>query len=122
MKERPISSPATLRNLFDARRIARTARELARFDKSLAGKNKTQCAIWLERSRPGGTAQSLRPHLQSLMPKIKLRNRWLIYFIGGELLGSVEALTEQAAIELAIQKYKVTNPEQQKRLVARRYR
>ncbi len=55
------------------------------------------------------------------MPKIKLRNRWLIYFVRGELLGSVEALTEQAAIELAIEKYQITKPQLQKQLLARRY-
>jgi hypothetical protein len=53
---------------------------------------------------------------------VNLPNRWMIYFIDRELLGSVEALTEQAAIELAAQKYKVRNPEQRSRLVARRGR
>jgi hypothetical protein len=63
-----------------------------------------------------------RPRPGGIIPKIKLRNRWLVYFVRGDLLGPVEALTEQAAIELAIEKYKITKPELQRQLVARRYR
>jgi hypothetical protein len=39
------------------------------------------------------------------MPKIKLRNRWMVYFAPREqLLGYVEALSEDQAVELAIKK------------------
>jgi hypothetical protein len=49
-------------------------------------------------------------------------HRWAIYLIRkrGELLGSVEAPDEQAAIRAAIEKYNITDPERQKRLVAQR--
>jgi hypothetical protein len=48
--------------------------------------------------------------------------KWAIYLIRkrGELLGSVEARDEKAAIEAAIEKYKITDPERRRRLVARR--
>jgi len=52
-------------------------------------------------------------------PKI---HRWAIYLIRkkGELLGSVEAPDEKAAIAAAIEKYNISDPEGQKRLVAQR--
>jgi len=52
-------------------------------------------------------------------PKI---HRWAIYLIRkkGELLGSVEAADEKAAIAAAIEKYNISDPERQKRLVAQR--
>ena len=58
------------------------------------------------------------------MAKTKLRDRWLIYLIRkrGELVGSVEASDEKAAIVAAVEKYKITDPEQQRRLVAQRYK
>ena len=58
------------------------------------------------------------------MPKTKLRDRWLIYLIRkrGELLGSVDAPDEAAAIKAAIEKYNITDPERQKRLAAQRYK
>jgi hypothetical protein len=50
------------------------------------------------------------------------KNRWLIYLIGRRgMLGSVEAPDERAAIQAAIKKYQITEPERQKRLVARRW-
>jgi hypothetical protein len=47
---------------------------------------------------------------------------WRIYLIRkrGELLGSVEAPDQKSAIAAAIEKYNITDPEQQKRLVAAR--
>jgi hypothetical protein len=55
------------------------------------------------------------------MAKVAL-HRWAIYLIRkrGELLGSVEAPDEQAAILAAIVKYNITDLERQKRLVAQR--
>ena len=49
--------------------------------------------------------------------------RWLIYRTRGnkaELLAVVTAADEKSAIKTAIQDYKINDPEQQKRLVARR--
>ena len=58
------------------------------------------------------------------MAKTKLRDRWLIYLIRErrDLLGSVEALDEVAAIAAAIEKFKIVEPERQKRLAAQRYK
>ena len=49
---------------------------------------------------------------------------WTIYLLRkrGELLGSVEAPDERAAIAAAIEKYNITDKEQQKRLIAQRQR
>jgi hypothetical protein len=41
-------------------------------------------------------------------------------FNKGELLGSVEAPDEKAAIAAAIEIYNITDPERQKRLIAQR--
>ena len=48
--------------------------------------------------------------------------RWEILLIRerGQFLGYVDAPDEQAAIAEAIKQFEITNPEQQKRLVARR--
>jgi hypothetical protein len=48
--------------------------------------------------------------------------RWAIYLIRerGELLGSVKALDEMAAIAAAIEKYNIADPEPQERLIAKR--
>jgi hypothetical protein len=48
--------------------------------------------------------------------------RWAIYLIRkkGELLGSVDAPDEAAAIKAAIEKYGITDSERQERLVAQR--
>jgi hypothetical protein len=52
---------------------------------------------------------------------IKLHH-WRIYLIRkkGEVLGSVDAPDEKAAIAAAIEKYGISDPERQKRLVAQR--
>ena len=51
-------------------------------------------------------------------------SRWAIYLIRSceELLGSVEAPDEPSAIEAAIGKYRIMDPERQKQLVARHVR
>jgi hypothetical protein len=50
------------------------------------------------------------------------KNRWLIYLIGRRgMLGSVEAPDEKAAIQAAIKKFAIANPERKKRLIARRW-
>jgi hypothetical protein len=51
-------------------------------------------------------------------------HRWAIYLIRkrGELLGSVDAPDEKAAIDAAIEKYRIMDAERQKRLVAQRVR
>ena len=52
----------------------------------------------------------------------KVRARWRITRIRGskaELLGTVLAPDQQSAIEEAIAYYKITDPEKQRRLVAR---
>jgi hypothetical protein len=49
--------------------------------------------------------------------------RWRITRIRGnraDLLGVVTAADEKSAIKVAIEDYKITDPEKQKRLVARR--
>jgi hypothetical protein len=48
--------------------------------------------------------------------------RWAIYLIRdrGEFIGSVAATTEKSAIAAAIENFKITDPEWQKQLVARR--
>ena len=47
---------------------------------------------------------------------------WAIYLYRnkGEFLGLVDAADEKAAIAAAIEKYGITDPERQKRLVAQR--
>jgi hypothetical protein len=47
---------------------------------------------------------------------------WKIYLIRkrGEFIGSVDAADEKSAIAAAIEKYSITDPEQQKRIVAQR--
>jgi len=57
------------------------------------------------------------------MPKKSTEYSWSIYRIRGTpavLVGIVGAPDEKAAIKKAIEEYKITNLEQQKRLVARR--
>jgi hypothetical protein len=56
------------------------------------------------------------------MAKATKLYHWRIYLIRkrGEFLGSVDAPDERAAIAAAIEKYGITDPEQQKRLVAQR--
>jgi hypothetical protein len=53
------------------------------------------------------------------MAKVPKLHHWRIYLIRkkGELLGSVEAPDEKSAIAAAIEKYGITDPERQKRLV-----
>ena len=48
--------------------------------------------------------------------------RWAIYIIRdrGYFLGNVEALSERAAVKAAIEKFGITDPERQQRLVGRR--
>jgi hypothetical protein len=55
------------------------------------------------------------------MAKALKLQRWAIYVLRnkGELLGSVEAPDAAAAITAAIDKFGITAPERQKRLVAR---
>jgi hypothetical protein len=52
----------------------------------------------------------------------KKQYTWQITLIRerGKLLGHVEAPDEKSAIEEAIKAFQITNPEQQKRLIARR--
>jgi hypothetical protein len=59
----------------------------------------------------------------ALMAKAPLY-KWTIYLIRkrGELLGTVEAPDEKAAIAAAIEKFSITDAEQQKRLIAQRQR
>ena len=54
------------------------------------------------------------------MAKAPKLHHWRNYLIRkkGELLGSVEAPDEKAAIAAAIEKYGITDPERKKRLVA----
>jgi hypothetical protein len=56
------------------------------------------------------------------MAKVPKLHHWRIYLIRkkGELLGSVDAADEKAAIAAAIEKYGISDPERQKRLVAQR--
>ena len=56
------------------------------------------------------------------MAKATKLYHWRIYLIRkrGELLGAVEAPDEKAAIAAAIEKYGISDPERQKRLVAQR--
>ena len=51
------------------------------------------------------------------MVKRPQKTRWAIYLLRkrGELLGSVEAPDEQAAIRAAIEKFAIANPERKKR-------
>jgi hypothetical protein len=56
--------------------------------------------------------------------KTKATYRWEITLIRqrGQFLGFVDTPEERAAIEEAIKVFEATNPEQQKRLIARRER
>ena len=56
------------------------------------------------------------------MAKVPKLHHWRIYLIRkkGELIGSVEAPDEKTAIAAAIEKYGISDPERQKRLVAQR--
>jgi len=56
------------------------------------------------------------------MAKAPKSHRWAIYLYRkkGELLGSVEVADEAAAIKTAIERFGITDPERQKRLVAQR--
>jgi hypothetical protein len=51
-------------------------------------------------------------------------HRWEITLIRqrGKFLGFVQATDEKTAITVAIEQFAITNPEQQKRLIARRER
>jgi hypothetical protein len=59
---------------------------------------------------------------QTGMRENPVSKRWAIYLIRkrGELLGSVDAPDEKAAIAAAIEKYGISDPERQKRLIAKR--
>ena len=53
--------------------------------------------------------------------KVRTLHRWLIYRIRGtpaQFVGSVQAPDEQSAIKEAIKEFGITDPEQQKRLIA----
>jgi hypothetical protein len=57
-----------------------------------------------------------------LRPTMRKESRWKITRIRGnraELVGTVAAADEKAAIKAAIKDYHITNPEQQRRLAAR---
>jgi hypothetical protein len=58
------------------------------------------------------------------MPKPKSTPTWRIHVIRkkGEYLGTVEAPTAEAAVQVAIKEYDITDPERRKRLVASRVR
>ena len=63
------------------------------------------------------------PRLDSGMSKQPTLHPWSIYRIRNtpaELLGRVYAPDEKTAIEKAIEEFKITNPAQYKRLIARR--
>jgi hypothetical protein len=80
------------------------------------------CQTFRLKPRSGFLGRS-EPNRDALMAKPPLY-RWTIYLIRkrGELLGSVEAPDEKTAIAAAIEKYGITDSEQQKRLIAQRQR